>query len=129
MSVDRAARVADQIRQALSEAVRRDVRDPRVGFVTFTSVKLSPDLRHARVFVSTPGGPEALADALAALDHARAFLKRVVATRAKLRFTPELRFLEDVSIARGARVESLLEDIRRERGDGDDGDNEDERSS
>jgi len=121
MSVQRAGRVADSIREILSELVRRDVRDPRVGFVTLTAVDLSADLRHARVFVSTPEGDARRDEAIAALNHARAFLKRGLAARAGLRHTPELIFVEDTSIERGARIERLIDDLRRERPD-DDGD-------
>ena len=117
MSVDRRARVADLIREILSETIQREVRDPQVGFVTLTGVKLAPDLRHATVFVSTLGGEDERAASIDALHRAAPFLKRVLAARARLRHTPELRFVEDATLERGSRVESLLGDIRRERGE------------
>jgi len=115
MSVDRAARVADTILGILAESVRRDVRDPRVGFVTLTAVRVSPDLRHATVFVSTLGDETARSATLSALDRAAPFLKRALARRAGLRFIPDLRFVADTSIARGSRVEELLGEIDRAR--------------
>ena len=115
MSVKRRTRVADLILTILAETVQREVRDPRVGFVTLTGVKVSPDLRHATVFVSTLSGEAERATSLDALNRAAPFLKRAIATRAQLRYTPELHFVEDESLERGSRVESLLGDIRRER--------------
>jgi ribosome-binding factor A len=115
MSVDRRSRAADLIREILSETVLREVRDPQVGFVTLTGVKLSPDRRHATVFVSTLSGTDERAASIDALNRAVPFLKRVLATRARLRAIPELRFVEDATLERGSRVESLLGDIERER--------------
>ena len=70
MSSQRSDRVADVVRQALAEVIQRDSRDPRVGFVTVTGVKLSPDLRHARVFISSLGDEEACRTSLDALNKA-----------------------------------------------------------
>jgi ribosome-binding factor A len=113
-------RVAEQIRAALAEAIR-DVRDPAVGFVTLTGVDLSPDLRSARVYVSRLGsGPERDA-AVLALNHAVAFLRGAVATRARLRFTPTLHFVADPTIERGSRVEELLRELHAEDRDPDGG--------
>ena len=88
-------------------------RDPEVGFVTVTAVDLSPDMRHARVFVSILGDEQERS--LQALRRAKAFLKRGLARRAGLRFTPDLRFEIDESIAGGFRIEKLLGRIRDER--------------
>ena len=111
MTVQRSDRLADVIRQALAEAVQHDLRDPRVGFVTLTGVKLSADLRHARVYVSALSGRADLETSLKALNHAAPYLRRNLARRARLRFTPRLRFLEDVAVTRGARVEQLLDEM------------------
>jgi ribosome-binding factor A len=106
-------RVADRIRQELARLFTEEVRDPGVGFVTLTGVDLSPDLRHARVFVSVLGKQEE--KALAALRRATPFLRRSLAHRAGLRFTPQLRFFIDSSVSTGFRVESLLREIEEER--------------
>ena len=119
MSVDRKARVAERIRDVLARTIDRDLRDPQVGMVTLTAVRLSPDLRQATVFVSTLGDDAGRVASLAALDRATPFLRRILARKASLRFTPSLRFVLDESLERGSRVESLLDDIARERGDGD----------
>jgi ribosome-binding factor A len=110
MTHRRNERVAEEIRGVLAEAIR-EVRDPAVGFVTLTGVDLSPDLRQARVFVSRLG-TEADRDAsVAALNHASPFLRHAVATRARLRFTPALRFVSDPTIERGSRVEEIIQKI------------------
>lgn len=110
MTHHRNARVAEEIRGVLVEAIR-EVRDPLVGFVTLTGIDLSPDLRLARVYVSRLGSEADRDAAVSALNHAVPFLRRAVATRARLRFTPALRFLSDATIERGSRVEAILKDI------------------
>ena len=109
MNSGRAEKVADSIRQALARLIAEQLRDPRVGFVTVTEVQLSPDLKHARVYVSCmqddPDG------ALDALNHAAGFLRRGLAREAGLRFTPELRFQTDESVMGGYRMERILEEL------------------
>ena len=119
MTHRRPERVADQIRQILAQLLREEVRDPRVGFVTITEVRLSSDLTHARVYVSAIKDPD---ECLRGLERATAFLRRGLASRAGLRFTPELRFLIDESVAGGFRIQSLLDDA----GVGDSGDGGDD---
>ena len=110
MTHRRNERVAEEIRAVLADAIR-EVRDPLVGFVTLTGVDLSPDLRQARVFVSRMGTETDRDAAVSALNHAAAFLRHAVATRARLRFTPALRFVSDATIERGSRVEAILQEI------------------
>ena len=109
----RSERVAEQIRGVLAELVR-DIRDPRVGFVTLTGVELSPDLKQARVFVSRLGSESERAAAVDGLNHAATFLRRALADRARLRFTPGLRFVSDATLERGSRVEAILQEIHAE---------------
>jgi len=110
MTIRRPERVADIIRLELARVLREDVRDPRVGFVTLTDVQLSPDLRSARVFVSTLEQDEQ--ETLDALGRATPFIRRALARKAELRFTPRLQFVFDRSLATGSRVESLLQEIQ-----------------
>jgi ribosome-binding factor A len=112
----RTARIAEEIRGVLAAAVR-EVRDPRVGFVTLTDVALSPDLKQARVYVSCLGSESDRAAAVDALNHAGPFLRHAVATRAKLKYTPALRFVSDATIERGSRVEALIQEIHAQEGD------------
>jgi len=112
--IERRRRVAEQVREALARALREDVRDPAVGFLTLTGVDLSPDLRHARVFVSTLTQDESRDAALAALNKSAPFLKRVLARTAGLRFVPALEFRFDPTLESGARIEALLRDVQPE---------------
>lgn len=102
-------RIADQIRNELARLLREEVRDPRVGFVTLTEVDLSPDLKHARVYVTTLA--EDRESTLHALQRATPFLRRALAQQRNLRFTPQLRFMIDESVTTGFRVERLLQEI------------------
>jgi len=105
----RPERIGDLVRHVLARLLREELRDPRVGFVTVTEVTMSPDLRHARVWVSILGSDPA--DALTALGRALPFLRRALAREARLRFTPELHFALDESIAGGDRVERILQGL------------------
>ena len=110
----RARRVADIVRAELARALREDVRDPRIGFVTLTEVRMSPDLRHARIFAAVPAGSDRDA-AMEGLRHAVPFLKRCLAGGAGLRYVPTLDFLYDDVLESGIRVDGLLEQVARER--------------
>jgi ribosome-binding factor A len=116
VTVPRADRIADIIRQALAEVIQQDTRDPRIGFVTLTQVKLSPDLRHAKVYVSRLGEGAEVDEALRALNQAAPYFRKALAGRTRLRFVPALRFLRDTAVERGRRVEELLQEIREESG-------------
>lgn len=110
----RPQRLALQIRQELGEIIFRHVKDPRVGLVTVTSVEMSPDLRHARVFVSTIGTEEQKAESLEALQHASGWIRHELGQRIRLKFLPELVFRSDTSQEYGNRIDELLDQIREE---------------
>jgi ribosome-binding factor A len=107
----RPERVAELIQERLAELLRSRFRDPRLGFVTVTEVKLSGDLRHARVYVSVLGGAEQERASLAALRHGAAFLRHELATGLKLRHTPVLSFIADAGPAQADRIARLLDAI------------------
>ncbi len=111
MPARRTDRVAALLQAALAELLLRDVKDPRVGMVTVTGVELSPDLKHARVFVSALGDDEARARTLAGLTSARPYLQAQAGKRLGLRFTPELKFALDPSFAAADRMERLLREL------------------
>jgi ribosome-binding factor A len=108
MSSHRLDRVRNLLRQTISELLTQ-VKDPRVGFVTVTDVEVSPDLRHAKVFVSVMGTPDERAQALKGLESARGFLRRELHGAVSLRYIPELAFLLDDSLDRGLHMNALLE--------------------
>src|ERR1700692_4923168 len=104
----RMRRVDEAMRAVLSETITKDLKDPRVGFVTVTGVKTSSDLRHARVFVSVLGDEPTREASLAGLRSAHGFLQSRVAQRLTLKHTPTLTFEYDESIDRGMRISELL---------------------
>jgi len=92
----------------------RDLKDRRVGFVTVTGVRLSPDLRRARVFVSPMGSDTEKQESLDALRHASGWVRHELGSRIRTRFLPEIDFLLDTSEEYGGRIDSLLDEIRRQ---------------
>jgi ribosome-binding factor A len=103
-------RVNEAIRQVLADVLAGELADPRLGFVTVTDVRTSPDLRDARVFVSVLGDEEARTGSLAALASAHGLLQGRIATQLSLKRTPRLEFVYDPTTDRALRVESLLRD-------------------
>ncbi|WP_053226863.1 30S ribosome-binding factor RbfA [Solirubrobacter soli] len=102
-------RVNEAMREVLSGAITTELKDPRVGFVTVTAVETSPDLRHARVYVSVFGNPGERRRSLQALDNAHGFLQRRVGSELRMKHTPQLQFVYDETPERGMRITELLE--------------------
>jgi ribosome-binding factor A len=111
----RPERVGEQIRQEIGQLLSRDVHDPRIGFVTVTRVKMSPDLQQARVYYTIIGDDRAKQETARGLDAARPFLRRHLGSRIRLRRVPELTFEFDRSVEHQDRVEQLLQEIADER--------------
>jgi ribosome-binding factor A len=111
MSAGRMRRVNEAVRAVLSEAIASDLKDPRVGFVTVTGVKTSPDLRHARVYVSVLGNDSERAASLEGLRSAHGFLQALLAAELTLKHTPALSFEYDESVDRGMRISQLLDEV------------------
>ena len=107
---ERMRRVNESIRQVLSEAVGQ-LKDPRIGFVTVTGVQASPDLRHARVFVSVLGAEKKQRETLAGLQAAHAVLQTRLARELRLKRTPQLVFEYDPSVERGVRMTKLIDEL------------------
>jgi ribosome-binding factor A len=108
MSAQRMRRVDEAMRQVLGDAFAQELKDPRVGFVTVTDVKTSPDLRHARVYVSVLGDEAAQQASLDGLRSAHGFLQFKVAGELRLKRTPELSFELDHTAERAARLEQIF---------------------
>jgi ribosome-binding factor A len=107
-------RLGDLVRAELSELLRREVRDPRVGLATVSRVEVTSDLRHAQVWVSALGSDEQRDATIAALDHARGYLRRELAHRLDLRVTPELHFKLDRAAEHSQRISDLLDRLHGE---------------
>lgn len=111
MSTPRIARLRALFKEETSEILHRHARDPRIGFVSVTDVELSPDLRHAKIFVSVLGDAGAKARTMEGLARAQGFIRTELARRIRLRHIPEVVFKMDESIERGARVDQLLRQV------------------
>lgn len=103
----RAERVEKLAREVLGEALQ-ELHDPRIGFATITSVKMSPDLRQARVYVSVLGSEDQRQTSLETIQRAVPHLRAVLGREVRLKFLPALEILEDTTAAYGERIESLL---------------------
>ena len=109
MSSGRMRRVDEAVREVLSDAIAKEIKDPRVGFVTVTAVNTSRDLRHARVYVSVLGDDDERTATLAGLRSAHGYLQGVIATQLELKHTPTLVFEYDETVARAARLTELMQ--------------------
>lgn len=112
MDYQRSDRVGDLLRQVIAELLRKEVRDPRVQAVTLTGVKVSKDLRHARVFFNLLGGPQHCSDALAGLKRATGFIRSKIGKELSLRFVPAIEFTYDDSEDEAQRIDALLKQVK-----------------
>ena len=112
----RTERMADLIREEISRMLLRDLRDPRLGFVTLTGASVSPDLRQVRVFVSVLGDQAAREGSLKALRSAAGFIQRTLFRNLNLRYAPNLSFAFDDSLEKGDRIERVLRQIHESSG-------------
>jgi ribosome-binding factor A len=106
----RAARIADQIQRDLSELIRQEIKDPRIGLVTITGVDVSRDLSHAKVYVSSLSDTDSTEQSVRALQHASGFLRTQLGRNLQLRSIPQLHFVHDISIERGMRLSHLIDE-------------------
>src|SRR5438045_2178724 len=104
MSTIRQEQVQNRLIEEVSEMLRRDLKDPRLGFVTVTGAEITRDLRYAKVYISVLGTEDEQKQCLEALTRASGFIRGEFTRRAHLRVAPEITFLGDVSISRGARI-------------------------
>ncbi len=119
----RLLKVNEAVREVLSSVIAEGLKDPRIGFVTVTSVETSTDLRHAKVFVSVLGGQREREETLAGLRSSHGYLQERVAEAVRLKRTPQLEFVYDGSVDRGMRINELLQRYEAEvrEADGEDG--------
>ena len=113
----RARRVGDAILREIAQLLLSRVRDPRVKGVTLTGIRLSDDLKHAKVYYSVMGEADEVKVAQAGLDSAKGFIKREIGMRMELRYVPDLIFVFDPSLKWSSRIDELLEEIRGDRED------------
>jgi ribosome-binding factor A len=116
----RSRRIAEQVQRELSDIIRLELKDPRVGMITITDVEVTPDNAHARIYFTSLGDASRVEEAQAGLVHAAGYLRRELAQRLKVRIVPQLHFEHDASVERGVRLYQLIEtavadDARRKR--------------
>jgi len=105
-------KITEAIRKEISMILHRELKDPRLGFVTITRVELTQDLRTARVFFSVLGKEEDYKKTKEALDSALGFIRRLIAQRINLRFAPEIVFKGDKSSEYSVRIQEVLDEIK-----------------
>lgn len=110
----RSERLANLLKQEVSNIIQTELKDPRIGFVTITYVEVSEDLRRANIYVSLFGNPEQMQASVTGLDNAQGFIRGKIGQRLKLRYTPEICFKVDRSICYGARIEKLLANLKQD---------------
>jgi len=110
MPGDRMRRVNEALREVLSLQIAQGLKDPRVGFVTVTAVETSPDLSHARVYVSVLGSEQERASTLEGLASSHGFLQAAIGRELRMKRTPTLRFAHDDSVDYGFRISELLDE-------------------
>jgi ribosome-binding factor A len=109
-SFARKDRVCEQIRRELAELMRTELKDPRVGMVSITDVEVTADYAHAKVFFSTLAGSEHLPEVMTGLQKASGFLRRELGKRISIHMTPQLHFVFDQSLERGAELSRLIQE-------------------
>ena len=111
MGLRRVERVTEFIRREASEIIQRQLKDPRIGFVTITRVEMTPDLRQAKIYVSVYGDGQEKEKSIKGLKSARGFIQGEIGRRARLRHTPEIFFRLDESLEKGAQVLKKMNEI------------------
>jgi ribosome-binding factor A len=112
--MSRTVRLGEQIREEVGDILAREVHDPGIGFLSLTRVRVTDDLQLARIYYTMLGDPAERKKTARALERALPFIRRSLAERIHVRRVPELAFEFDQSVAHQARVEELLEEIKRE---------------
>ena len=105
----RSRRIAEQVQRELTDIIRLELKDPRVGLITITDVEVTPDHKRARVFFTLLGDEAMIQEATRGLRHAAGFLRSQLASRFEMRSVPQLEFVYDASVERGSRLSQLID--------------------
>lgn len=109
----RQEKVEELLKVEINDIIRRELKDPRIGFITITDVEVTKDLRHAKVYLSVLGDEKAKEETLSVLQRAAGFIRGEFGRRAHLKVIPEITFKMDTSIEQGARIFELLQQEKR----------------
>ena len=110
----RPVRLAQELKSEISTIITRELPHQRLGFLTITDVKVSPDLRYARVFVSVLGSGVDKAETLTTLNKEKSFIRQLIGRRFRLRHTPEITFIYDETVEHADHMMRLMDDIKME---------------
>ncbi len=110
----RQEKVKELLRAEISDIIRKEIKDPRLGFVTITDAQVSKDLRHARIFISVMGDDEAKKTSLGILQKTAGFIRHEFGQRVAMKTIPELMFTLDQAVETGARIFELLQEVKHE---------------
>lgn len=108
----RTRQVGEFLREELTDIIRRDVKDPRIGFMSVTRVDVTPDLRYAAVYISVLGTDEERSETLKALESAAGFIRHTLKPRLRMRQIPELEFRDDRSMEHAEQIARTLREIK-----------------
>ena len=111
----RIEKLQELIKQEMSKILLKEIKDPRIGFVTVTDVEMTGDLREAKIYISVMGGEEQVKSSLEGLNSALGFVRREIGQRIRLRFTPEISFALDTSLDYGDHIQKLLLQVEGDR--------------
>lgn len=117
MTNHRSHRLGGEIQRELSDLIRSDLKDPRIGFVTITNVDVSGDLRHAKVYISIMGNEKEKKDTIIGLEKASGFMRTELSKRIKVRYMPELHFRIDESLDYSEKINSILSKVKEAQSD------------
>lgn len=116
--MNRAERVSGALKKEISNIIHNELKDPRIGFVTITRIELTKDLRYAKIFFSVLGSEKEQKDTEKALGSASGFIRRLIAQRIRLRFVPEIKFIQDKSCEYSIHIQQELDKIKELYGPG-----------
>lgn len=116
MAEHRQERLNELIKVEVGQMLQRNLKDPRIGFVSVTDVEVSNDYSHVKIFISCLGSEAEKAASMSGLESAKGYIRSELGQRIKLRRTPEIHFLWDDSLERGSRIMELLNEVKKEQG-------------
>ena len=112
----RATRVADLLKEEISEMLCKEVKDPHIGFITITDVEVSKDLKHAQIFYTILGDEKQEEESADALSRVSSFIKKQLGKRLRMRYIPEIVFKYDNSLAYGTKIDHILNSLKETQG-------------
>ncbi len=110
----RQEKLVQLLKEEISDILRREIKDPRLGFFTIIDAEISSDLRHAKIFVSILGSEEERKQSMDVLKHAQHFVRQEFGKRVRMKVLPDIQFYKDETVDKGVRMLELLEEIKKD---------------